>query len=219
MGISPSAYRGLNSLTGEAGCVEGISHSGKVRFSPNCNRGGMGIICAPSIELRLQNCSNKKLLQKRELKMQDEKDKEEAKLEIVELETNLESARGEHERERRELDELLRERDILNKKVVLAAGATQKQLDQVKIHENTRRNLEVEIGGYKGASALATTLKWCFIFEVCAASAAICTAFRAAPLRRLSETTHSARPFSTVGSSRIRDTKVANSPTHSTGVT
>ena len=34
-----------------------------------------------------------------------------------------------------------------------------------------------KIGGYKGASALATTLKWCFIFEVCAASAAICTAF------------------------------------------
>ena len=58
-------------------------------------------------------------------------------------------ARDEHGRERRELDELLRERDILNKKLVLASGANQKQLDQVKVHENTRRNLELEISGYK----------------------------------------------------------------------
>jgi hypothetical protein len=54
---------GLSSLTGETECSDGLSHHGKVRFNPNCNRGGMGIICAPSIELRLQNCSSKKLLQ------------------------------------------------------------------------------------------------------------------------------------------------------------
>ena len=35
-------------------------------------------------------------------------------------------------------------------------------------------------------------------------SSAICTAFSAAPLRRLSDTHHSARPFSTVESSRTR---------------
>ena len=40
-------------------------------------------------------------------------------------------------------------------------------------------------------------------------SSAICTAFSAAPLRRLSLTTQRERPFSTVGSSRIRQTKVA----------
>ena len=67
-------------------------------------------------------------------------EEEAAKLEITELETTLEGARTEHERERRELDELLRERDILNKKLVLASGANQKQLDQVKVHENTRRS-------------------------------------------------------------------------------
>ena len=33
---------------------------------------------------------------------------------------------------------------------------------------------------------------------------AICTALSAAPLRRLSDTTHSTRPFSTVASSRMR---------------
>jgi len=93
--------------------------------------------------------ANKKLEQKKVLKAQDEADKEAAKLEIVELDQNLEKARDEHGRERRELDELLRERDILNKKLVLASGANQKQLDQVKVHENTRRNLELEISGYK----------------------------------------------------------------------
>ena len=41
----------------------------------------------------------------------------------------------------------------------------------------------------------------------------------AAPLRRLSETTQRLMPFSIVASSRIRETKVAKSPTHSTGVT
>ncbi len=35
-------------------------------------------------------------------------------------------------------------------------------------------------------------------------TSAICTAFSAAPLRRLSETTHMDSPFSTVGSSRMR---------------
>ena len=50
-------------------------------------------------------------------------------------------------------------------------------------------------------------------------ASAICTVLRAAPLRRLSETTHRLRPFSIVPSSRMRDTNVAKSPTHSTGVT
>jgi hypothetical protein len=36
-------------------------------------------------------------------------------------------------------------------------------------------------------------------------SSAICTAFSAAPLRRLSETIHMASPFSTVPSSRMRE--------------
>ena len=83
------------------------------------------------------------------LQVADEAEREEAKQSIVELDEQLEGARGEHEKERRELDEVLRERDIKNKQLVLAAGANQKQLDQVKVHENTRRNLELEISGYK----------------------------------------------------------------------
>ena len=43
-------------------------------------------------------------------------------------------------------------------------------------------------------------------------SSAICTALRAAPLRRLSATTQRFRPFSTVESLRMRLTKTGNSP-------
>ena len=61
----------------------------------------------------------------------------------------LEAARAEHESEKKALDDLLRDRDIQNKQLVLAFGTNQKQADQVKVHENTRRNLEQEIAGYR----------------------------------------------------------------------
>jgi hypothetical protein len=48
---------------------------------------------------------------------------------------------------------------------------------------------------------------------------AICTAFNAAPLRRLSDTHQNDRPCSTVGSLRMRLTKTASSPALSSGVT
>ena len=49
--------------------------------------------------------ASKKLAQKRELKAQDEKDKEEAKLEILDLEAKLEAARAEKEKEQHEQQE------------------------------------------------------------------------------------------------------------------
>uniref|UniRef100_A0A2K5IUF8 Cilia- and flagella-associated protein 58 central coiled coil domain-containing protein n=1 Tax=Colobus angolensis palliatus TaxID=336983 RepID=A0A2K5IUF8_COLAP len=47
------------------------------------------------------------------------------------------------------MDELLRERDILNKNMLKAVSATQKQTDLVKLHEQAKRNLEEEIQNYK----------------------------------------------------------------------
>jgi hypothetical protein len=43
----------------------------------------------------------------------------------------------------------MRERDILNKLKTQAENATQRQMDLVKINENTKKNLEQEIQGYK----------------------------------------------------------------------
>jgi hypothetical protein len=66
----------------------------------------------------------------------------------------------------------------------------------------------------KPAGNQAALRKW-----VAISSSAICTAFRAAPLRRLSDTIHKFRPFATVVSLRTRLTKTASSPAHSAGVT
>ena len=40
---------------------------------------------------------------------------------------------------------MVRERDILNKNLLKAAGATQKQLNLVRLHEQAKKNLEQEI--------------------------------------------------------------------------
>ncbi|KAJ3216581.1 hypothetical protein HDU67_009276 [Dinochytrium kinnereticum] len=53
----------------------------------------------------------------------------------------------------KQLENLTRERDIAQKNFVKATGATQKQLNAVKLAEQTKRNLEQEIMGYKDEAA------------------------------------------------------------------
>ena len=57
--------------------------------------------------------------------------------------------RAEREATRRKLDVQLRERDIENKHLTKAGVNNAKQVDLVKVNENTRKNLEQEIAGYK----------------------------------------------------------------------
>lgn len=68
------------------------------------------------------------------------------------------------------------------------------------------------------AGAGSNQAAFCFSRFIATTVSAICTAFSAAPLRRLSDTHQNAMPFSTVGSRRMRLTKVASSPAQSTGV-
>ena len=63
------------------------------------------------------------------------------------------------------------------------------------------------VGGEAGVVEFSWHQPFCSIRRP--RSSAICTALSAAPLRRLSETTQSIRPLSTVGSVRMRLTKVA----------
>ncbi|GAA6095404.1 cilia- and flagella-associated protein 58 [Tachysurus ichikawai] len=46
---------------------------------------------------------------------------------------------------KKKIDELLREKDMLNKKLIKAANATEKQLNLVMLHEQTKKTLEQEI--------------------------------------------------------------------------
>eukprot|EP01062_Namystynia_karyoxenos_P065943 TRINITY_DN59996_c0_g1_i1.p2 TRINITY_DN59996_c0_g1~~TRINITY_DN59996_c0_g1_i1.p2 ORF type:complete len:973 (+),score=544.19 TRINITY_DN59996_c0_g1_i1:90-3008(+) len=69
--------------------------------------------------------------------------------EIQALEQDIASGRKASENDRKQIDDLTRERDILNKNYLKAQGGTQKQKDLLLIKENQRRNLEQEIKGYE----------------------------------------------------------------------
>jgi chromosome segregation ATPase len=51
------------------------------------------------------------------------------------------------------MDDLAREREILNKSLVKANVATAGTVDLTKVAENTKRNLEVEVAGYQASAA------------------------------------------------------------------
>ena len=82
------------------------------------------------------------------------------KLEINNLEKDVELSRKGAEVERKKQDELIRERDILNKLKTQAENATQRQTDLVKINENTKKNLEQELQGYRGEAQKQNKLIW-----------------------------------------------------------
>jgi 3-vinyl bacteriochlorophyllide hydratase len=59
------------------------------------------------------------------------------------------STEAERETERKQTDDLSREREILNKNLVKAQVGTTLQVDLIRTQENTKANLEVEIAGYR----------------------------------------------------------------------
>jgi hypothetical protein len=65
------------------------------------------------------------------------------------LEREIETHKKQLEGERKQNEELIRERDLLNKNFIRSTAATQKQSNIVKLHEQTKRNLEQEISSYK----------------------------------------------------------------------
>ena len=50
-----------------------------------------------------------------------------------------------HEQDKKQVDELARDREILNKNLLKAAAATTQQLDAVRLHEQNKKNLEQEV--------------------------------------------------------------------------
>ncbi|KAK2500464.1 hypothetical protein MC885_007486, partial [Smutsia gigantea] len=92
---------------------------------------------------------HKKLHQLEDQKSEVEQHKETLKNQILGLEREVEASKKQAELDKKAMDELLRERDILNKNMRKAVNATQKQVDLVKLHEQAKRNLEEEIQSYK----------------------------------------------------------------------
>ncbi|XP_065699778.1 cilia- and flagella-associated protein 58 [Patagioenas fasciata] len=71
------------------------------------------------------------------------------KNQISGLERELEAAKKQAEIDRKAIDELMREKETISKNLVKATSATQKQIDLVKLHEQSKKNLEGEIQNYK----------------------------------------------------------------------
>lgn len=68
-------------------------------------------------------------------------------------EREMELQKRQAEADRKQIDDLLRERDIINKNLITSSVSNQKQINMVKLHEQTKRNLEQEISGYKEEAA------------------------------------------------------------------
>ncbi|KAL3864718.1 hypothetical protein ACJMK2_006491 [Sinanodonta woodiana] len=98
---------------------------------------------------KLRETIQRKLRQVEELKTEVESQRETLKGQILGLERELEQAKKQAEIDKKAIDDLVREKEILNKNMVKAYTATQKQLHLVKLHEQSKKNLEQEIQNYK----------------------------------------------------------------------
>ncbi|XP_038613466.1 cilia- and flagella-associated protein 58 [Tachyglossus aculeatus] len=98
---------------------------------------------------KMREIIHKKLHVAEEQKAEVEQQREILKNQIAGLERELETAKKQAELDKKAMDELLRDRDLLNKNILKAVSATQKQLNLVKLHEQSKRNLEEEIQSYK----------------------------------------------------------------------
>ncbi|XP_005520938.2 PREDICTED: cilia- and flagella-associated protein 58 [Pseudopodoces humilis] len=98
---------------------------------------------------KMRDVLQNKLRTAEEQKVDAEHEKNMLKNQIIRLEKELETAKKQAEADKRTIDGLVRERDMLNQNLIKATNATQKQIDLVKLHEQSKQNLETEIQSYK----------------------------------------------------------------------
>ncbi|NXO72462.1 CFA58 protein, partial [Phainopepla nitens] len=98
---------------------------------------------------KIRDVLQNKLRTAEEHKVDAEHEKNTLKTQIIRLEKELETAKKQAETDKRTTDGLVRERDMLNQNLIKATNATQKQIDLVKLHEQSKQNLEAEIQSYK----------------------------------------------------------------------
>ncbi|NXU82948.1 CFA58 protein, partial [Xiphorhynchus elegans] len=98
---------------------------------------------------KMRDVMQNKLRAAEEQKVDAENEKVMLKNQISRLEKEVESAKKQAEIDKRATDGLVRERDMLNQNLIKATNATQKQINLVKLHEQSKQNLEAEIQNYK----------------------------------------------------------------------
>ncbi|NXK86843.1 CFA58 protein, partial [Formicarius rufipectus] len=98
---------------------------------------------------KMRDVIQNKLRAAEEQKVDAENEKSMLKNQIYRLEKEVETAKKQAEIDKRTTDGLVRERDMLNQNLIKATNAAQKQMDLVKIHEQSKQHLEAEIQNYK----------------------------------------------------------------------
>ncbi|XP_059802993.1 cilia- and flagella-associated protein 58 [Hypanus sabinus] len=97
---------------------------------------------------KMREVLQRKLHQVEDQKLDLDHQRETLKNLTVSLEKELESTKKQVELDKKAVDELVRERDILNKNVLKAVGATEKQMNLVKLHEQSKKVLDQEVQNY-----------------------------------------------------------------------
>ncbi|XP_061412500.1 cilia- and flagella-associated protein 58 [Lethenteron reissneri] len=98
---------------------------------------------------KMREMTQKKLRQIEDQKTEVEQQREILKNQISRMEKEAEASKKQMEVDKKVIDELQREKELLNKNIGKAAGETQKQVHMVRLHEQSKRNLEQEIQNYK----------------------------------------------------------------------
>ncbi|XP_029632383.1 cilia- and flagella-associated protein 58 [Salmo trutta] len=98
---------------------------------------------------KMREATQRKFRQTEDQKLEVEQQRDMLKNQIAGLEREMESSKKQMEIDKKGIDELVRERDILNKNMIKAANATEKQLNVVKLHEQSKKNLDQEVMNYR----------------------------------------------------------------------
>ncbi|KAI1886815.1 hypothetical protein AGOR_G00199690 [Albula goreensis] len=98
---------------------------------------------------KMREATQRKFRQTEDQKVEVEQQRDTLKNQIAGLEREIESSKKQMEIDKKAIDELVRERDILNKNLIKAANATEKQLNEVKLYEQSKKHLEQEIINYR----------------------------------------------------------------------
>ncbi|XP_026787942.2 cilia- and flagella-associated protein 58 [Pangasianodon hypophthalmus] len=98
---------------------------------------------------KIREATQKKLRLIEDQKLEVEQQRDTLKNQITGLEKEIEMAQKKTEIDKKKIDELIREKDMLSKNMIKAANATEKQLNLVKLHEQTKKMLDQEILNYR----------------------------------------------------------------------
>ncbi|XP_058235991.1 cilia- and flagella-associated protein 58-like [Hemibagrus wyckioides] len=99
--------------------------------------------------IKIREATQKKLRLMEDQKLEVEQQRETLKNQITGLEKEMEMAQKQTESDKKKIDELIREKDMLSKNMIKAANATEKQLNLVKLNEQTKKKLDQEILNYR----------------------------------------------------------------------